>query len=242
MLYQLYLQPYWFAFQGSVPFILREHLSYSQLGAFALSSYPYSFKLLWSPIVDALYFPSIGRRKSWIIPMQLIIGSLMLYISANVQKLLDAVSHQISIRCSFNYLAEFTIVAGGQCIWTDRHFHVPCPIFCHTRCASLFASLIPFWPACSIDIAVDGKMRFLVWRYENSYHGLGWALTLLSPENLSYASTCQTIGLNTGYFASFTVFLAFNSEAFVYVLASREPQFLSLISDTVRNGGYHYSH
>lgn len=46
----------------------------------------------------------------------------------------------------------------------------------------------------------------------------GWALTLLSEENLSYASTCQTIGLNTGYFASFTVFLALNSEAFTYVL------------------------
>lgn len=42
----------------------------------------------------------------------------------------------------------------------------------------------------------------------------GWALTLLSPENLGYASTCQTIGLNTGYFASFTVFLALNSEEF----------------------------
>jgi PAT family acetyl-CoA transporter-like MFS transporter 1 len=42
----------------------------------------------------------------------------------------------------------------------------------------------------------------------------GWALTLLSQENLSYASTCQTIGLNTGYFASFTVFLALNSDAF----------------------------
>jgi hypothetical protein len=42
----------------------------------------------------------------------------------------------------------------------------------------------------------------------------GWALTLLSQENLSYASTCQTIGLNTGFFASFTVFLALNSEAF----------------------------
>jgi hypothetical protein len=47
----------------------------------------------------------------------------------------------------------------------------------------------------------------------------GWALTLLSEENLSYASTCQTIGLNTGYFASFTVFLALNSEAFRYVYA-----------------------
>ena len=41
--------------------------------------------------------------------------------------------------------------------------------------------------------------------------GVGWALTLLSTDNLSYASTAQTIGLNTGYFLSFTVFLAFNS-------------------------------
>jgi hypothetical protein len=72
----------------------------------------------------------------------------------------------------------------------------------------------------SVDIAVDGKTGSLVQRSTNLISGLGWALTLLSPENLSYASTCQTIGLNTGYFASFTVFLAFNSEAFVYVLAS----------------------
>jgi hypothetical protein len=76
---------------GSVPFILREHLSYSQLATFALSSYPYSLKLLWSPIVDSVFIKSIGRRKSWIIPMQLVVGSLMLYISLNVQKLLDDV-------------------------------------------------------------------------------------------------------------------------------------------------------
>jgi MFS transporter, PAT family, solute carrier family 33 (acetyl-CoA transportor), member 1 len=37
---------------------------------------------------------------------------------------------------------------------------------------------------------------------------------LLSIDNLSYASTAQTIGLNTGYFLSFTVFLAFNSPEF----------------------------
>lgn len=42
----------------------------------------------------------------------------------------------------------------------------------------------------------------------------GWALTLLSRANLSYASTAQTIGLNCGYFLSFTVFLAFNSIEF----------------------------
>jgi len=92
--------------------------------------------------------------------MQLIIGSLMLYISINVQKLLDEPDQNVY---------ELT---------------------------AIFMSLVFF--SATQDIAVDG-----------------WALTLLSPENLSYASTCQTIGLNTGYFASFTVFLAFNSEAFV---------------------------
>ncbi|KAF8898334.1 acetyl-coenzyme A transporter 1 [Infundibulicybe gibba] len=144
---------------GSVPFLLREHLSYSQLGTFALSGYPYSLKLLWSPIVDSMFITSIGRRKSWIIPMQLIVGTLMLYISLNVQKLLDDPGNNVT---------ELTVI---------------------------FTSLVFF--SATQDIAVDG-----------------WALTLLSQDCLSYASTCQTIGLNTGFFASFTVFLAFNSEAF----------------------------
>lgn len=51
----------------------------------------------------------------------------------------------------------------------------------------------------------------------------GWALTILSPESLSYASTAQTVGLNTGYFMSFTVFLAFNSEQFSNKYLRSEP-------------------
>ena len=43
---------------------------------------------------------------------------------------------------------------------------------------------------------------------------VGWALTLLSSSNLSYASTAQTVGLTAGQFLSFTVFLAFNSKDF----------------------------
>jgi len=81
---------------GSVPFLLKEHLSYSQLATFALSSYPYSLKLLWSPIVDSVFFKSFGRRKSWIVPMQLIVGTLMLYISINVQKLLDDPANNVA--------------------------------------------------------------------------------------------------------------------------------------------------
>ena len=75
-------------FKGSVPFLLREHLSYSQLAIFSLASYPYSLKLFWSPIVDSKFLPSIGRRKSWIIPMQLIIGTIMFAMSFNAETII----------------------------------------------------------------------------------------------------------------------------------------------------------
>ncbi|GAT24019.1 acetyl coenzyme A transporter [Aspergillus luchuensis] len=42
----------------------------------------------------------------------------------------------------------------------------------------------------------------------------GWAITLMSPPNISYASTAQTVGLTAGHFLSYTVFLAFNSADF----------------------------
>ena len=60
--------------------------------------------------------------------------------------------------------------------------------------------------------------------------GVGWALTLLSTDNLSYASTAQTIGLNTGYFLSFTVFLAFNSPEFANKYFRTTPLDVGLVS------------
>lgn len=81
-----------------MPFILREHLSYSELAVFSLSGYPYSLKLFWSPIVDSVFFRSIGRRKSWIIPMQLIIGTTMLIISFKADELMENVSNSTLTR------------------------------------------------------------------------------------------------------------------------------------------------
>ncbi|TFY70069.1 hypothetical protein EVJ58_g9 [Rhodofomes roseus] len=148
---------------GSLPFLLREHLSYSQLATFSLASYPYSLKLFWSPIVDAVFTPKLGRRKSWIIPMQLLVGSIMTILSFTADEMMEKPAEYINV-----LTAAFTTL--------------------------VFLS-------ATQDIAVDG-----------------WALTLLSEDNLSYASTCQTIGLNTGYLLSYTVFLALNSTAFAYVL------------------------
>ena len=44
---------------------------------------------MWAPIVDSIYFKKFGRRKSWLIPVQLLIAVLM-FATANIsQKLLN---------------------------------------------------------------------------------------------------------------------------------------------------------
>lgn len=74
--------------QGSVPFLLKSHLSYGQIGVFSLAAYPYSLKLLWSPIVDALWSPALGRRKSWILPIQTCSGLGMIYLGGRIKDMM----------------------------------------------------------------------------------------------------------------------------------------------------------
>ena len=148
---------------GSVPFLLKQHLSYGQIGVFTLASYPYSLKLLWSPIVDAVWSPRLGRRKSWIMPIQICSGIGMIYLGGRVKEMMIAAG-----------------ASDGSGVWSFTWWWFFLVFLCATQ-----------------DIAVDG-----------------WALTLLSPQNLSYASTAQTVGLTAGHFLSYTVFLAFNSPDF----------------------------
>ena len=122
-------------FAGSIPFILRSHLSYSQIGVFALSGYPYSLKLVWSPIVDSIFFRSIGRRKSWIVPMQLIIGTLMLWIAQNSEELMNSVSvvwmrRFHSLTCSFHISARIAFRPVDSSVY---HVGLLC---CNTRCVN----------------------------------------------------------------------------------------------------------
>lgn len=73
---------------GSVPFLLKSHLSYGQIGVYSLASYPYSLKLLWSPIVDAVWSSKVGRRKSWILPIQALSGLGMLWLGSRAEQMM----------------------------------------------------------------------------------------------------------------------------------------------------------
>ena len=75
---------------GSLPYILSSRkVSYAQQGTFSLAFWPFSMKLLWAPIVDAIYFKKFGRRKSWLIPLQFFIGSYLIFFSDYIKQLLD---------------------------------------------------------------------------------------------------------------------------------------------------------
>ncbi|GAM19226.1 hypothetical protein SAMD00019534_024010 [Acytostelium subglobosum LB1] len=141
---------------GTVPFFLHKSATYTQIGIFSFATLPYSFKILWSPLIDSIYNKRFGRRKSWIVPTQLVIGTIYLVIASHIEQLIeDSTTH----------------------IWTLTIVFLVTIILVATQ-----------------DIAVDG-----------------WALTILSKKHLHHGSTCQTIGLTTGYFISYTIFMILNS-------------------------------
>lgn len=146
---------------GSIPLILQsKNVSYKDQAFFSFVFWPFSLKLLWAPLVDALYFSRFGRRKSWLVPTQYLLGFFMLYLSMSVDQLLQS--------------------EGGPKVVTL------------TAVFFMLAFL-----AATQDIAVDG-----------------WALTMLSRQNVGYASTCNSVGQTAGYFLGNVLFLALESANF----------------------------
>lgn len=140
---------------GSIPLIMKERgVSYEGLSLFSLVSVPFSLKLIWAPLVDSCYFKSIGRRKTWIIPVQILTGIVMLGAAPYVDSWMG----------NLNSAADGDFV-GPQVAVLTTFF------------------LFLYFLMATQDIIVDG-----------------WALTILSRENVGYASVCNSIGQSFGYF------------------------------------------
>lgn len=82
----------------SITFIMgSRNVSYANQGTFSLAFWPYSLKLLWAPFVDSLYIKKFGRRKSWLVPMQFIMGIFMILVADYVHQLLEVDHDQASL-------------------------------------------------------------------------------------------------------------------------------------------------
>ncbi|XP_038209733.1 acetyl-coenzyme A transporter 1 [Zerene cesonia] len=70
---------------GAIPMLLQNRgITYTQQAEFSFVNWPFSVKLLWAPIVDALFLPKFGRRKTWLVPIQYLIGIVMIIMSRNI--------------------------------------------------------------------------------------------------------------------------------------------------------------
>jgi len=53
-----------------------------------MATLPYSFKFFWAPVIEIYHMPLLGKRKSWVVPMQLIGCCVLLYLYGSIEQLL----------------------------------------------------------------------------------------------------------------------------------------------------------
>ncbi|XP_030751812.1 acetyl-coenzyme A transporter 1 [Sitophilus oryzae] len=105
---------------SAIPMILQNRgVSYKQQAEFSFVYWPFSLKLLWAPLVDAFFSAKLGRRKSWLIPTQYLIGFFMLVLSSHVNQWLGDSSNapNIGILTLLFFLLNF--LAATQDIAVD---------------------------------------------------------------------------------------------------------------------------
>ncbi|CAK4087802.1 unnamed protein product [Aphanomyces euteiches] len=92
---------------SSVPFLLQGKVGYAEQATFSLVSWPFSLKLVWAPIVDSIYSESFGRRKSWLIPVQLVCSAMMIFGGPFVGILLDMEEPDVHMLTLFFFALYF---------------------------------------------------------------------------------------------------------------------------------------
>jgi PAT family beta-lactamase induction signal transducer AmpG len=99
-------------FTQALPVLLRkEGYSLGQIGLSSLLALPWALKFLWAPAVDRHSSARFGRRKSWIVPLQLAAVAILLALAAgNALHLLQWVMAAVLL---------LNLVAATQDIATD---------------------------------------------------------------------------------------------------------------------------
>ncbi|MBI2377947.1 MAG: MFS transporter [Deltaproteobacteria bacterium] len=73
-------------FTQALPVLLRKQgFSLGEIGLASLLAMPWALKFLWAPVVDRHSIPRIGRRKSWIVPLQLASVAILAALASSGQ-------------------------------------------------------------------------------------------------------------------------------------------------------------
>ena len=98
-------------FVQAIPVILRQAgWSLTEIGSAGLFALPWAFKFAWAPLLDRVWWPRLGRRRTWILSMQLA-GVIVLGAIAA----LDATSIAVMLGATL----VLNLIAATQDIATD---------------------------------------------------------------------------------------------------------------------------
>jgi len=107
---------------GALPMLMLERgVGTMEQAIFSAVTLPFAIKLLWAPLVDSVYSTFIGRRKTWIVPVQAAIGTLMIMAGGRVDALLGPVggTTPVDVKALTALFLAFYVLAATQDIAVD---------------------------------------------------------------------------------------------------------------------------
>lgn len=108
---------------------------WKEQGTFNFVVYPFSLKLAWAPIIDVFYFSRIGRRKSWLIPLQILLGITHIVLSYRISHWISDLNLPfLTWSCFFIYflLASQDISVDGWALTLLSDFNLQWASTCQT--------------------------------------------------------------------------------------------------------------
>lgn len=74
--------PAGFALEALPAILRKEGMSLAQIGLMsAMVIVPWTLKFLWAPLVDNRHYAPLGRRRSWIVPLQVLSATILLALA-----------------------------------------------------------------------------------------------------------------------------------------------------------------
>ena len=172
-----------------VPAWLRvEGVGLAEIGFFALVGFPYTWKFLWSPIIDRYTLPLLGRRRGWMLLTQL---ALLVSIAA-----MGFIKPALSIWTVAYLAAAVAFFSASQDIVLDAYRRELLPDIelgignaIHVQAYRL-AGLVPGSLALILADFLPWHIVFVV---VASFMGVGLLLTLFIQEAISNPNPPKTL-------------------------------------------------
>lgn len=162
------LVPAWFRNEG---------LDLATIGLFNLVLFPYTWKFLWSPVMDRFSFPMLGRRRGWMLMTQVpLIGLMALLGTFSPVENLSAVMVTVALIAFFSASQDIVLDAYRRELLPDDELGSGNSFFIN---AYKLASLVPGALALILADMVPWSIVHLV---VAAFMIIGILTTLMIPE------------------------------------------------------------